>query len=108
MALVAPTYWYAPLIIVGDMFFVFGTCKLLATMIGDIENELQALNGQKEIEKSIRKVIGMHSTIKQLSGNGHFNFKLFTIRITFVVSDLPQTSVIHSNFTVRSIFCGQS
>lgn len=74
MTLEAPSVYYVPLIIIGDMFFVFGTCKLLATMIDDIENELQALNGQQEIVKGIRKIIELHSTIKQLSGIGIYFF----------------------------------
>lgn len=109
LAFVAPSFYYDPLIIIGDMFFVFGTCKLLAAMIDDIETELQTLNEPQEINRSIHKVIEMHSTIKQLGKNGFMQtiqVKLFTNQIIPIILDSPQISVIQSGFIVRCIFCG--
>lgn len=70
ITLETPAYYYIPLIIIGDMFFIFGTSKLLATMADDVRAEIQALNEQQEIGKNIHKIVEMHSTIKQLSEKG--------------------------------------
>lgn len=67
IALVTPAFYYAPLIIICDLFFVFGTCKLLATMANDIETELKTLKKLPELNRNIHKIMKMHSTFKQLS-----------------------------------------
>lgn len=68
VVLEAQTMHYVPLLAISDMFFVFGTCKLVATLADDVGNNFQSLNEQREINKNICKIIEMHSTIKQLSG----------------------------------------
>lgn len=87
MLLEVPCFYYAPLVIIFDLIFVFGICKLLAAMADDVNAELQSLNEQREFHKSIHKFIELHSSIKQLSEHRIQIYKCKLLEITLAKSD---------------------
>lgn len=91
-----PCSYYAPLVLIFDLFFAFGICKLLGAMADDIGTELQYLNKPHELMKNIHKFIELQSTIKRLS-ESKFSILAWWIRLLIwhfyfrLVSDLSDT-----------------
>lgn len=107
----APTFYYAPLVFIFDLFFVFGICKLLAAFVYDIEAELQSLNKHPETNTNMYTIIKLYLTTKQLSHQKK-QINLMTQNAKCIVRLFPfidwcLSSVTHWNSIFLYIFCGR-
>lgn len=106
--------YYAPLLVLSDLFFVFGACKLLSTMADDVCTELRHRNTTKKLKKPFAKPLkcnqisnGWAQIEFQLNANANsIEKKYFWNWIASSISDLFVISMMYSDLIVRCISCG--